>query len=89
MFKAVLISCALGGALAATEPSYAQCVGDIGPGGPCSIAPGGGLSIAPGGGLSIAPGGGLSIAPGGGLSIAPGGGLSMVGPSHWRRIPGY
>lgn len=62
-----------------------DCVGYIGPGGPCSIGPGGGLSIGPGGGLSIGPGGGRSIGPGGGLSIGPGGGLS-IGPGGGLSI---
>ena len=72
-----------------------DCIGYIGPGGPCSIGPGGGLSIGPGGGLSIGPGGGLSIGPGGGRSIGPGGGLSIgpggglsIGPgNNWRLVP--
>jgi len=62
-----------------------ECIGSIGPGGPCSIGPGGGLSIGPGGGLSIGPGGGLSIGPGGGLSIGPGGGQS-IGPGGGLSI---
>ena len=47
MFKMVLASCALIGALAASDAGNAQCYGSIAPGGPCSIAPGGGLSMGP------------------------------------------
>jgi len=64
---------------------WAECLGSISSGGPCSIGPGGGLSAGPGGGLSIGPGGGLSIGPGGGLSIGPGGGMS-IGPGGGLSI---
>ena len=79
-YKALLAACASVALLAAGQPSHAQCVGYMGPGGPCSMGPGGGQSMGPGGGLSMGPGGGLSMGPGGGQSM---------GPNPWRRVPGY